>query len=201
MNDWISVRARQLFDGLAARLKDVQEPALVIAALIGSAQQLGGQLPQDATPEGRQRWLIERLRVLANAAGKQCHQMARALDEAMVLVAERDERLGSKAGEGDVRRAVEDAAMRFWGIGVVPLILLFSEEEQNDIGETPFAHLVALLMAAEAGDRMALDQALELSRKLAAKAQLHAWEEPAEYRIAREVLGVPEDHASQGGRP
>src|SRR4030042_126830 len=98
MNDWISVRARQLFDGLAARLKDVQEPALVIAALIGSAQQLGGQLPLDATPEQRQRWLIERLRVLANAASKQCHQMASALDEAMVLVAERDERLGSQAG-------------------------------------------------------------------------------------------------------
>jgi hypothetical protein len=58
-----------------------------------------------------------------------------------------------------------------------------------------------MLMAAEAGDHAALDQALALSRKLAASTQMHAWEEPAEYRIAREVLGVPEDHASQGGRP
>ena len=194
MNDWISVRARQLFDGLAARLKDVQEPALVIAALVASAYQMGGQLPEEGTNEEKQRWLLERLEVLLGAADKQLHQMESAFNSVTALLNEYDNQgaADETATTDDIRRTVEDAAMRFWGMNVVPLILLFSEQEQKDIGETPFAHLVALLLAAEAGDGAALEQALALVRKLAGGAQMQAWHEPWEYRIARQLCGVPE---------
>src|SRR5262245_57636487 len=109
--------------------------------------------------------------------------MTGALDDAMALVGKRDEVLAGgrqepAMGEQDVVKwSVEEYAARFRSLGKAPMILVFSEDERKVLGSTPLAHLIAMLTAAQVGDKNAIEQSLVLARQLAEGPRVRTWDE------------------------
>jgi hypothetical protein len=201
IHDPVPIPIRNLFDEMEAHLLGVQQPMLVIAALILSVQHLDKEAPA-GTPDERQRWLIDRILALVNAAEKQSQEMAGALDDAMALLGQRDELLAGgreepAEGEPDVvKQSVEEYAARFCSLGKAPMILLFSEDERKVLGSTPLAHLIAMLTAAQVGDKNALEQSLILARQLAEGARVRTWDEPPEETDDDDALDAPDEETT-----
>jgi len=193
----LSIDVTQLLDNLEDGFLDAPEAMLILSALSLAADRIPEDVPPGLSVQEGRRWLIERALALVGlteepppASDDEADSQDEVDDEAIAPLPpppppENDTEL--------VARAVDDATMRFWGLGTVPLILVFSTDERKELGDTPLEHLKVLLGAALVGDRNALEEANTLVQKLAEGAQMRSWFEPPEYRIARELFGVPEE--------
>jgi hypothetical protein len=191
----LSIDVSQLLDNLEDGFLDAPEAMLILSALSLAADRISEDVPPGLSVQQGRRWLIQKALALVGvteepppASDEEADSQDEVDDEEVAPLPpppQDDTEL--------VARAIDDATMQFWGLGTVPLILVFSTDERKELGDTPLEHLKVLLGAALVGDRNALEEANTLVQKLAEGAQMRSWFEPPEYRIARELFGVPEE--------
>jgi len=78
-----------------------------------------------------------------------------------------------------VAAVVEEACTRLGAIGRVPLIVVVSAEEYDQIGDHPFVQLLTMIEVAEEGNPSAFRRAKELIRKLSGAVHPRSWRAPA----------------------
>ncbi len=173
----------------------------VVSMLLIGAEHLPDAAPSELDATERQRWMIDRwlavlpeLKDMVDEVDEAIREGLAALTKAFPPRQKGDDTAETKDDDtAEIAAAVDYASMHLWCAGVVPLILVFSEDERKQLGSTPFAHLSALLMSAAAGDPQALEQARELTRKLSEGAQMRTWDKPGELQIAEDIFGARDD--------
>jgi hypothetical protein len=78
-----------------------------------------------------------------------------------------------------VAAVAEDACTRLGAIDRVPLIVVVSAQEYDEIGDHPFVQLLTMIEVAEEGNPSAFRRAKELIRKLSGAVHPRSWRAPA----------------------
>jgi len=176
----------------------------VVSMLLIGAEHLADAAPSELDATERQRWMIDRWLAVLPELKDMVDEVDEEIREGLAALAKafppRPKGETKDDDTAEIAAAVDYASMHLWCAGVVPLILVFSEDEREQLGSTPFAHLSALLMSAAAGDAQALEQARELTRKLSEGAQMRSWDKPGELQIAEDIFGAHDDEGQGGNR-
>jgi len=213
----LSPEVSEFLDKVEEGLVETHEAVLVILALLQAANRVSEEVPVELEPTAAKRWFTNRVVTLVNVAERHAEELVGNVDDAITLVANRgqvsvaatgtaaaekatDEELSEIDGTALVHRAVEDTAMRFWSLGVVPLLCIFSDQERKQLGDKPLERLVVLVERAIASLKPrtieepsdahdTLVEAAALVRTLVQGAQMRTWDEPPELKLAEEIFG------------
>jgi hypothetical protein len=172
----------------------------VLSTIILGAQHLADAVPPELDANEQAEWMLDRLFAVITELKARVDHVDQGIRDMLAMLTTPQQPTGEAQDDdtAEIAKAVEAASMHLWCAGAVPLILVFSEDERKELGDTPFAHLSELLAAAASGDAQALEKAQELTRKLSAGAQMRSWDKPGELQIAEEIVGEQAAGAGNG---
>ena len=205
-----STKVDELLDNIEKHLENIQYAFIMLAALVVAADDASFYYV-DAWKEGdEENPPRDRLCALITMARAKSEELAREIDRAFKVSADRATWFHSWATQGDanakVDEGIDEAMFVLESTGVRPLILLFDEDEVKRLGEKPLARLVALHEQAiellkpqtveAAGEASGvLADALALARLLAEGEEDRDWSDDDQEPEAREGEGDQEGEA------
>jgi hypothetical protein len=142
-----STKIDELLDDISKHLENVQYAFIMVTALVYAADDTSfydiGAWKEGAEDSPAR----DRLCALITMARGKSEELAREIDRAFKVLADRATWFHSWATNGDanakVDEGVDEAMFVLESAGVRPLILLFDEDEVKHLGEKPLARLVA----------------------------------------------------------
>jgi hypothetical protein len=210
-----STKIDELLDQIDKHLENVQYAFIMVAALVYAADDASFYYV-DAWKEGDERNPArDRLCALITMARAKSEELAREIDRAFKVLADRATWFHSWATKGDanakVDEGMDEAMFVLESAGVRPLILLFDEDEAKHLGEKPLARLVAwqeraieflkpeTVEGAGAASEV-LAEALELAKLLAEGEEDRDWTDEDEEPEGGQDEDDKEGEASQEGK-
>jgi hypothetical protein len=210
-----STKIDELLDKIAKHLENIQYAFIMVTALIYAADD-ASFYNIDAWKEGDEdnedNPARDRLCALITMARGKSEELAREIDRAFKVLADRATWFHCWATNGDanakVDEGVDEAMFVLESAGVRPLILLFDKDEAERLGEKPLARLVALqekaiellkpqtIEAAGAANEV-LAEALALAKLLAEGEESRDWTDD-DQETGESKAGGPGDEDKTG---
>jgi hypothetical protein len=143
-----STKIDELLENIDKHLGNIQYAFIMVAALVVAADDASFYYVDAWKERDEGNPDRDRLCALITMARGKSDELAREIDRAFKVLADRATWFHSWATKGDanakVDEGIDEATFVLESAGVRPLILLFDEDEAKRLGETPLARLVAL---------------------------------------------------------